>query len=221
MNHFPSWTISQTKLSTKALNPSKHSSKTNRTRRWAPPTWDLRKISKGFWFISSPYETVTSSWYCPYVLTQRDELNFIRRVSNIMYKMHWLTLSSHPDSSLFNLPFMLSLAQPLTPQSNLSLFQSVTHFLGLSELSLPSPPIAHSFSQSYIQSPITRFICQKTHSVLILSLSHALSPLFGCSFARSIFHTSQFSFNRSILRSPLIRPFCRSLLLSFHQNIDF
>jgi hypothetical protein len=135
--------------------------------------------------------------------------------------MHWLTLSSHPESSLFNLPFMLSLVQPLTQQRILSLFQSVTHSLGLLELSLPSPPIAHSFSQSYIQSSVTFFICQKSHSVLIPSLSHALSPLSICSFTRSIFHTSQFSFNRSILLSLLIRPFCRSLLLSFYPNTDF
>jgi len=132
-----------------------------------------------------------------------------------------LYLSSHPDSSLFNLPFMLSLAQPLTRQRTLSLFQSVTHSLGLSALSLPSPPIAHSFSQSYIQSSVTCFGCQKSHLVLIPSLSHALGPLFSRSIARSIFHTSQFSFNSSFLLSLLTHPFCRSLLLSFYQNTGF
>jgi len=222
MNHFPSWTISQTKLPTKAFNPSKHSSKTNRTRRWAPPTWDLRKISKGFWFISSPYETVTSSWYCPYVLAQRDELNFIRRVSNIMYKMHWLTLSiisprlfvvqssinavTCSTAHISTYSFTLSVGHALSLSvrtlnavfSNCSLIFAillsvVSHLFRLSEESLGSHTVAQSCTLSLIQLLIRSF---------------------------NIPHISV-SLKLSFLLSLLIHPVCRSLLLSFYQNTDF
>lgn len=98
---------------------------------------------------------------------------------------------------------------------------SVSHILSRSIRTLTAVSSSCSLIlQSYTQSSVTCFICQKSHSVLIRSLSHALSLLFSCSFARSVFHTSQFSFNRSIFLSLLIRPFCRSLL-SFYQNTDF
>jgi len=136
--------------------------------------------------------------------------------------MHWLTLSIISPRIFVVQSSIYAVTCSTTHSSTYSFTLSVghTHSLGLSELSLPSP-IAHSFSQSYVQSSVTCFICQKSHSVLIPSLSHALSPLFSCSFTLSIFHTSQFSFNRSILLSLLIRPICRSLLLSFYPNTVF
>lgn len=128
-------------------------------------------------------------------------------------EMHWLTLSSHSDSSLFNLPFMLSPAQPLTHQHTHSLFQSVTHSLGLLELSLTSPPIAHSFSQSYIQSPVTCFISLGSHTVAepctvfysVARMSSLNIPHVSVSFQ---------SFNLSLTAHPPIQSVTPSLVLS-------